>query len=439
MAGLNLPYHKYRRAMKVKAKAVEECSTLFEIEVPKDAVDKAFDEAYSEMAKVASIPGFRPGKAPKEMIKKRYSKEAKKEVINHLIPDAYQKAVEEHKIDPIGYPDITDLILEEGKAMSFKAKTDTKPKFKLKNYKGIQVEKKKTVVKPEDIDKALDNLRQYSAKYVAVEDRAAAMDDYVVSDLDCLVDGKPAHKKRENLWLYIDKGSIMSGLTEKMIGMNKNEERDIEVDLPKEYPDKNIAGKLAKYHVKAKEIKVRSLPNVDDEFAKDLGKENLEDLKKEVAKELENKMRSDNEIATENQLLDKIINDNSFAVPSALVKKQMHMMSENAKARLMEKGFKKEDLDKKDGELEERFKDDAMKQVRLLFILDKIAKDEGIKVEEKDLEDAYKSISMRAGKSEKEVKDHYEKEGFVDNLLERIKEEKTISFLLKSAEIKEKD
>ncbi|MCX5667543.1 MAG: trigger factor [Candidatus Omnitrophica bacterium] len=424
--------------MKAKAKAVEECSTLFEIEVPKETVDQAFEEVYSEMAKVASIPGFRPGKAPKELVKKRYSKEAKKEVINHLIPDAYQKAVEEHKIDPIGYPDITDMVFEEGKAMSFKAKIDTRPKFKLKNYKGIQVEKKKGIVKDEDIDKALDNLRQYSAKYSGVEDRPAQMDDYVVSDLDCLVDGKPAHKRRESLWLYIDKGSIMSGLTGKMIGMNKNEERDIEVELSKDYPDKNIAGKSVMYHVKAKEIKVRSLPNLDDEFAKDLGKESLEGLKKEVAKELENKMRSDNEIAAENQLLDKIIGDNSFAVPSALVKKQMHMMSENAKARLLEKGFKREDLDKKDIELEERFKDDALKQVRLLFILDRIAKDEGIKTDEKDLEDAYKSISIRSGKKEKEVKDYYEKEGLVDNLLERIREEKTISFLLKSAIVSER-
>ncbi len=425
--------------MKTKAKAVEECSTLFEIEVPKETVDQAFEEVYAEMAKAASIPGFRPGKAPKELVKKRYAKEAKKEVVNHLVPDAYQKAVEEHKVDPIGYPDITDLIFEEGKAMSFKAKIDTRPKFKLKNYKGIQVEKKVTVVKDEDIDKALENLRQYSAKYVAVENRPAAMDDYVVSDLDCVVDGKPAHKKRENLWLYIDKGSIMSGLTEKMIGMNRSEERDIEVELSKDYPDKNIAGKKAMYHVKVKEIKVRSLPNIDDEFAKDLGKENLLELKKDVAKELESKMRSDNEVAAENQLLGKIIDDNSFSVPSNLVKKQINMMSENAKARLLEKGFKKEDLDKKNGELEERFKDDALKQVRLLFILDRIALDEGIKTDEKDLEDAYKSISVRSGKSEKEVKDHYEKEGLVDSLLERIREEKTVSFLLKSAEIKEKN
>jgi trigger factor len=425
--------------MKTKAKAIEECSTLFEIEVPKETVDKAFEEVYSEMAKVASIPGFRPGKAPKELVKKRFSKEANKEVINQIIPDAYHKAVEEHKIEPIGYPEITELVFEEGKMMSFKAKIDTKPKFKLKNYKGIQIEKKKTLVKDEDIDKALDNLRQYSAKYVAVEDRPAQMDDYVVSDLDCFVDAKPVHKKRENLWLYIEKGSIMSGLTEKMIGMNKGEERDIQVELPKDYPDKNIAGKTVMYHVKAKELKVRSLPAIDDEFAKDLGKESLADLKKEVAKELENKMKYDNEVAAENQLLDKIIAENSFAVPSALVKKQMHMMSENAKRRLLEKGFKKEDLDKKDGELEERFKDDALKQVRLLFILDRIAKDEGIKADEKDLEGAYKSISVQSGKSEKEVRDHYEKEELVDNLLERIREEKTVSFLLKSAEIKEKE
>jgi trigger factor len=425
--------------MKTKAKAVEECSTIFEIELPKETIDKAFEEIYNEMVKEASIPGFRPGKAPKELVKKRYQKEAKKEVLERLVPDAYRKAVEQHKIDPIGYPDITDLVFEEGKAMFFKARVDTRPKFKLTNYKGIKIEKKKTVVKDEDITKALDNLRQYGAKYVAVEDRPVQMDDYVVSDLDCTVDQKPAHKRRDNLWLYIDKGSLMSGLTEKMIGMNKGEEREIEVDLPKEYPDKNLAGKKAVYHVKAKEIKVRSLPDIDDEFAKDLKKENLEELKKEVARELENKMRSDNEIAAENQLLDKITADNNFAVPSAFVKKQIHIMTENAKARLVSKGFKKEDLDKKDSEFSERFKDNAPKQVRLLFILDRIAKDEGITADEKDLEGAYKSISIQSGKSEKDVREHYEKEGIVDSLLERIREEKTIDFLLKNAEIKEMD
>lgn len=423
--------------MKSKAKTTEECSILFEIEVPKETVDQAFDEVYNEITKNATIPGFRTGKAPKELVKKHYMNEAKKEVMGRLIPDAYQKSVEENKIEPIGHPEITDLVFEEGKPMSFKAKVDTRPKFKLKDYKGIQVEKKKFLVKDEDINKALDNLREYSAKYVSVDDRPIQMNDYVVSDLDCYLDGKPAHKKRENLWLYVDKDSLMSGLTEKMIGMKKGEERDIDVTLPERYPDKNLAGKTVKYHVVAKEIKMRVLPKVDDEFAKDLKRESLDQLKKEVTQELEKKMQYDSDIATENQLLNKIMDENNFAVPANLVKRQINLMTENAKAKLIEKGFKKEDLDKKDDEFIGRFKDDATRQVRLLFILDRIATEEGIDANKEDLEKAYKSISIQSGKPESEVKDFYEKEDMVDSLLERIREEKTVEFLLKSAEIKE--
>ena len=423
--------------VKSKAKSVEECTTLFEIEVPKEAVDKAFEEAYTQITKVASMPGFRPGKVPMDLIKKNFAKEAKKDVIDRMIPDAYQKAAEEHKIDPIGFPEITDLAFEEGKPMSFKAKVDTRPKFKLKNYKGIQIEKKKPQVKDEDIKKALENLREYSAKYVSVEDRPAQWEDYTVSDLNCFIDGKEAHKKRENLWLFLDKESLLSGLYEKIIGMNKGEERDVEVELPEKYPDKNLAGKKARYHVKVKEIKVRTLPNIDDEFAKDLGKDNLANLNKIITEELEKKAQSDSDIAAENELLNKLMDENNFAVPSTLVKRQIDLMTQNAKAKLTQKGFSKEELDKKNPEFEGRFKDDASRQVKLLFILDRIANEEKIEAQASDLENAYKSISLQTGKNEQEVKSYYEKEGLADNLLERIREEKTIEFLLKNAKITE--
>jgi trigger factor len=424
--------------VKSKAKSIEECTTLFEIEVPKETIDKAFEEAYSQITKVAAMPGFRAGKVPQDLVKKNFAKEARKDVIDRIIPDAFQRAVKEHKIDPISYPEITDLVFEEGKPMSFKARVDTRPDFKLKNYKLIPIEKKKPVVKDEDVKKALDNLREYSAKYVAVEGRGAKWDDYAVCDLDCTIDGKSAHKKRENLWLFLDKESLLSGLHEKMLGMNKGDERDIEIELPEKYPDKNIAGKKAKYHVRVSEIKVRTLPDINDEFAKDLGRDNLETLNKTINEELEKKAVSDSDIAAENALLNRLIDENKFPVPQSMVKRQIHLMTENAKHKLTQKGFSKEELDKKDAEFEGRFKDDAVRQVRLLFILDRIAQQEKIEADQKDLENAYKSISAQTGKGEQEVKEYYEKEGITGNLLERIREEKTIEFLLKNADIKEK-
>ncbi len=423
--------------VKTKAKSIEECTTLFEIEVHKETVDKAFEEVYDDIVKVANIPGFRVGKAPKDLVKKHYEKDAREEVLKRIIPEAYRKAVEEHKIMPIGLPEITDVNFAGDKPLTFKAKVDTRPSFKLKNYKGIKVEKKKVKITDEDISKTLQSLGEINAKYADAEDRPVQMGDYVISDVECFADGKSVQKKRENLWLFIDKDSLVPGLSEKIVGMKKLEEKDIEVSMPEKYPDKNIAGKLVTYHVKVREIKVRKLPELNDEFAKDIGKSNMEELKKDISKELEARAKISADVEAENQLLGKLMDENLFSVPSSFVKRQMDFMVEDAKRRLEDKGFRKEELDKKDGEFREKFKNDAPRQVRLMFILDEIANAENVNVKDDDLETAYKSIGAQAGRTPQEVRDYYEKEDIVDNLKDKLREEKTIRFLLENAQITE--
>jgi trigger factor len=425
--------------VKYKAKTLEECTTLFDIEVSPQMISRVFDEVYADIAKVANIPGFRVGKAPVDMVRLQYAKDAREEVLKRLVPEAYRQAVKQHNIEPVSLPEISDVLFEEDKPLTFKVKVDTRPKFKLKEYKGVGVQKKKTLITDADVEKTIENLREISAKYNAVEGRPVQMNDYVVSDLECFVDGKSVHKKRENLWLAIEKESFMSGLTEKMVGMNKGEERDIDVTLPEKYPDKNIAGKPARYHVLVKEVKERQLPAIDEEFAKDMGRQNLADLKGEIAKELQARAISGAEADAENQLLNKLIDEHIFKVPSAFVARQIDLMVQDAKKRLQEKGLKKEDLSSKDAEFRERFKSDAERQVRLLFILDAIASAEKIEASDADVNEAYKSIAAQAGKTEEFVKDHYEKEEYVDNLRDKIREGKTIRFLLDNAKVTEKE
>lgn len=420
-----------------KAKSTEACSTLLEIDVPKESVDKAFDEVYDEIAKVASIPGFRPGKAPKELIKKNYAKNAREEALKQILSDAYAAALKEHGIIPIGSPEIIDMVFEEGKAMSFKARVETRPKFSLKNYKGIAVTKKKITIDKADIDKTLENVQQMHAKYESPADRPLQMGDYAVSDLDCMANGKPIHRKREDLWLFLDKDTIALGLSDGMVGMKKGDEKDIEVTLSKDYPNKELAGKKAIYHVKVKDIKVRQLPEINDALAKDLGKDSLESLKKDIAAGLEEQAKRNAEIEVENKVLAKLIDDNDFAVPGGFVKRQLGYMVENAKRHLTEKGFKKEDLDKKDEELRGKFAIDAARRVRLLFILDAIARAEKLEVGDSDVEEAYKAISAETGKPESEIREHYGKEGLIDDLKEQLREGKTIEFLIKSAKVAE--
>lgn len=420
-----------------KIKSLEECASLFEIEVPKETVDKAFDEIYSQISKVASVPGFRPGKAPKELVKKHYSKHAQEEAIKKLLPEAYSAALQEHRINPIGMPEISDIIFEEGKDMSFKARVETRPKFTLKNYKCIDVKKKKIAIGSSDIDKTLESIREMNAKYSSPENRSLKMGDYAISDMECEVGGKAIHKKRENLWLYMDKDTIAPGFSDGLVGMNKGDEKNIEIVFPKEHADKNLAEKKAIYRIKVNDIKVRVLPEINDALAKDMGKESLEILKKDIAIGLEAQAKRNADIDVENKVLTKITEDNKFGVPSGIVERQLKQMVENAKHKLLEKGFKKDDLDKKDGEFKAKFKDDAEKRVRLLFILDAVAEAEKIEVSDSDIAEAYKAISDETGKSETEVRAHYEREDITADLKEQLKEGKAIEFLVKNAKVTE--
>lgn len=422
--------------MAAKIKKIEECTALFDIEVPKASVSKAFDEVYEEIVKIASVPGFRVGKAPIDIVKKHYSKDAKDEVLKRLIPEAYAKALEEHGVRPVGLPEITDVNLTEDSRLLFRARVDSRPSFKIKEYGGIKLTKKKAEVSDDDVEKTLQSLREMNARFVPAPDRPVQMGDYVISDLECFVEDKPAHKKRENLWLFMEKDSTVPGLAEKMVGMQKGSEIDVELKLRDDYPDKALAGKAARYHVKAKDIKLRQLPEPNDEFAKEIGQPTMKDARDTIRKELLSRAKTGVEADLENQLVNKLTQDYVFAVPSGFVARQLDFMVEDAKRHLMERGFRREDLDKKDQEFKDRFKDDAAKRVRLLFILDEIARAEKIDTGAVDLENAYKAIAAQSGKKPEEIRDHYEKdEELVEGLRDRIREEKVIRFLLDKAQI----
>ena len=231
--------------MKTKIKKTDECEAVFEIEVGQEAISKAVEDVYDELSRVVEIPGFRAGKAPRDLVKKHHKKAAKEEALKNLISEAYSMALKEHGIHPISMPEITDLNFQDGKPLSFKAKVSTRPEMNLKDYKGIKIEKKPLELKEDDISKTLENLRVINAKYIAQEARPLQTGDYAICDLDCAIDGKPIHKTRENIWILVEEDALtlMPGLAEKMAGMKKLEERDCEVVLPDKYPNKDIVGK----------------------------------------------------------------------------------------------------------------------------------------------------------------------------------------------------
>jgi len=422
--------------MKSNVKNQDGCVSHFEIEIPQEDVQRILEEVYTEIEKTASIPGFRVGKAPRDLVKKVHAEKARDETLKRLIVEGYSNALKKHDITPLGSPEVTDVKFEEGKLLFFKVKIDRRPRFKLKEYKGIHVEKQLIAIKEEDVAKGLEGLREYAARYVTLNDKALDYQYYAVCDFEYTVDGKAT--RRNDMLFLMDKQSLLPDVVKNMVGMKTGEERTFGVTFPSTFPDKQLQGKKADYKIKVKEIQEKQLPDLSDELAKDLGMDNLQTLKEKVKEELTKRMESTIRDGMKNQLLRYLADGNIFDVPASMVDSQIAYLVEDAKERLTAKGVKKEDLDKKTGELEGKFREEAIRSVRLSFILNEIGSSEKIDVSEKELEDTLHSIAERTGQSPGKVKEHYQKEGLVDHLAFKLREDKVVEFLLQEARVIEK-
>lgn len=422
--------------MKTRIKNIEECRKLFQIEISKDLVKKATEEVYQNIKKFAKIPGFRPGSAPQDLLEKHYSKDAKEEVLRQLVPEGYRKALEDHKVAPIGHPEISKVNFELDKPLTFEAEVDVYPSFKLKNYKSIKVKKKRISVDEKELEDALLRVQSMSAKYNDVQ-RPIKKGDYAVCDVEAFIEGKLITKKNNSMWIQAEKDASLLGIGEELVGLSKGEKKEIDAKLPDNYPDKKYAGKLAKFKVDVKEVKEKALPELDDAFAKTLNIESMDLLKKELETQILKRKENSLKINMENQILEKLLKDNKFLVPSSIVKRQKEVFAKRLEVDLTEKGIPKEEADKRIKEFDSKLQEDALSKVKIYFMLDDIAVKEKIEVNKSDIDERMKSVAVSTGKSFDEVKGYYEKENLIGGLSEEIKEVKVLEFLLKNADITE--
>jgi len=419
--------------MKSRVKNKKECAKVFQIEIPRDLVRKTTEEVYREIKKVAKIPGFRVGFVPQDLLIKRYSEDAKSEVLKRLIPEGYRKAIEVHKAIPVSHPRVFNVSFEEDKPLTFEAEVDIRPRVKLRNYKGIKVRKKRISVSQEEIDEAFFGLRKAYAKYKDVS-RPVNKGDYAVCEVEAFTDGKAISKKNKNMWILADKEASLLGMGEELVGLTKGQTKEVERKLPENYPDKKYAGKTAKFKIFINEIKEKELPPVDDAFAKNLNAESIEALKKEVESQLFARKENALKIDMENQILDGLLKDNKFSVPEGMAKRQKEVLTGRLEAELLRKGLRKDEAEKKVKELDPKLAGDARDKTRVYFILDDIAMKEKIEVSEDDVVERLKAIALSAGQSAEEVKKYYEKENLLGGLEEEVKEGKVLEFLLEQAE-----
>jgi len=422
--------------MKVTVEDVSTVKKKLHIQVLPDAIATERKKALADVAKKARIPGFRPGKAPKNVVERHYAAEIQSEVMNKLISDSYLQALKENDLSPVDMPNITNISpLETDAPLNFTAVVEVRPRIDLGTYEGIEVKETPVTASSEELNQTIDRLREMYANLAPVEGQALDKGHTAIIDFEGFRDGKSIEgAKAQDHHLAIGEGSLIPGFEEQIAGMNKGETREINVTFPADYNNKDLAGKDAKFTVTLKEIKKKVLPELNDEFAKDIGNHaTVDELKARIKEDIEIRKKNEQSSAQREELLGKLVDAHTFDVPLGMVDRELTAMARHQLTRMARQGIDvQKAFDIAKFRLENR--DLAVKRVKGTLILDVIGDKEKIEVSDAEVNAAMAAMARSAGKKLEEVKQYYEaQEGGTDNLRASLVEEKTLSLLLSKA------
>ncbi|UCD84079.1 MAG: trigger factor [Deltaproteobacteria bacterium] len=427
--------------MKFRIEDLSPVSKRIEIEIPPDQVDSEIDATYCSLAKRVKVKGFRPGKVPRNILEQYYGSAVQEEVLSKLVNDSYQKAIDEGKVVPISRPVLNNNgRIERGKEFRFSATVEVEPRIEPRDYLELKIESQKVNISPEQVKQALAELQNHHAQFQQIsEKRPLRRGDFALVDFQGFLDDVPQEdEKGEDYIIEIDTGPSSSIFGDSLIGMNVGEEREINVTHLQDHPKKKIAGKEMKYQVKLKEIKEKILPKLDDEFAKDLGKfESLEELEKELHRQLESQEEARVKDDLKEKIVSQIIANNPVEIPPSLVEAQINFLIAQRQRLLEIQGLDPGRTDIGDQELREKFRETAIRRIKAGLLMEAIADQEKIEVNEQDITDRLEGIALREKRRVEEIREYYRKQGLLESLRAQIKEEKTLDYLISKAELKE--
>lgn len=412
----------------------------FEFTVSADEFEKGVEKAYRKNVGKINIQGFRKGKAPRKIIERYYGAEIfYEDAVNIVLPDAYDNAVKENNIFPVDQPEI-DIKgeIEKGKDITFTAKVTVKPEFELGEYKGVKAQKVTSRVLKKDIEAELEKKREMNSRMVPVEDRPIEKDDVANIDFEGFCNGVPFDGgKGEGFDLTIGSGQFIPGFEEQLIGKNIGDEVDVNVTFPEEYHAEELKGKPALFKVKINSIKVKELPELDDEFAKDVSEfDTLEDLKKDIKENLSKAGKENAAHKTEENVINAVCDATEIDIPDAMINSQIDKMLRDFDMNMRYQGLNLEQYLKYTGmtvdKMRAQFKDDAAKNVKTSLVLEKICEAEGIDASEDEINKEYESMAESNGMKIEDIKKYVSE----DDVKETIKARNTIKFLVDNANFK---
>ena len=422
---------------------VEKTDKTNEVKLTFTVEAKIFEDGmkkvYTKTAKYFNIPGFRKGKAPMSLIEKTYGPSIfYEDTFNEVVPEIYEKELKENGIEAVSRPEIEITQMEKGKDLIFTAVVQTKPEVKLGKYKGIELEKGDVSVVAADVKKELDQMAEKNARLVTVEDRAVKNKDIAVIDFEGFVDGKAFEGgKAEKHELEIGSKTFIPGFDDQVIGMKVDEEKDINVKFPEEYFSKELAGKDATFKVKLHEIKVKELPAIDDEFAKDVSEfDTLKDLKASIKDRLVEDKKNQAKYQLESDAIKAVSDNTKVEIPSGMIETEIDNMLKEIDGRLAYQGLNLEQylkmINKSEDDMRKEYEPQAAESVKTRLVLEAIVKAENIEATDKDIEAKIKEMAANYGRKEDELLNN---ENLKEYLRNNITTEKAIQFIIDNAKV----
>lgn len=412
------------------AKKIGQCKWELEIEIPVTETMDELKRITAQYTSRAKVRGFRPGKAPEEIIKRMYYPDIKEALINSLVPKALNKELKERNIIPVGQPIVTDLNFSEGEPLRFKAQTEVWPELNLPEYKNIRIKKRKASVTEKELKESLEGLRQNAAQYTPVKNRGVVDGDYVVAEIK----GQDTKTKR---FLPTEKVVILAGhlenegvLNEKLLGLKSGEQSRFTIKYKKDHKNKKLAGREINYDLKIESIKEKMLPEIDDDFAKDLGDyKNLKDLKTKLKGQL---LESKNKVSRR-EMAEEIVNEihkkMPFELPESVVEHEYTTQLNRRLSAIPQQDLSKVDLESLKKDTRER----AIQNIKNHLILSGIAEEEKLEVTEEEITDEMKAMARSHQVPLARVVESINKEGKKQELKDNLLLKKTVDFLIKSA------
>ncbi len=415
--------------MSVKVEKLENSLVKLEITIEAEKFEEALQKAFFRNAKYFSVPGFRKGKAPRNIVERYYGENILfEDAFNIVAPEYYDDAIKVNNVEVVATPEIDITQMEKGKDLIFTATVAVKPEVKLGEYKGVKIEKKEYKVTAKDVDKAIKDMAEKNARIVAGDENSVLENGYTaVIDFEGFIDGKAFEGgKGENYSLELGSNTFIPGFEEQLIGLKKGEETDVNVSFPENYFSKELAGKPAVFKVKVNDIKVKELPAIDDEFAKDVSEfDTLKELKADTKKKLEEENAQRAKFEMEEEAIKAVVDATEVNIPAVMIENEINDYTKEMESRLRYQGMNLETylqlMGQSISDFKEQYKERAEQNVKTKLTLEAVFKAENIEITDKEIEEKLKGIAERYGSTGANVEELIKNP--TDDLKEYVKEE----------------